>query len=459
MGSALAYYQLFASGNEPTPINEESRSARSHSFASHSCAFIGLTLILVAIIRFDSSTVFPGVAALMPTVGTCLLIFAGPQAWINRQILSNRTFVGVGLISYPLYLWHWPLLSGLSISTDNTPFLKACARGLAFVLAWLTYRFVELPIRHNLLTGVFRRRAVAFLVAALTCVAGVGIFTAVQAGFPERFPAEIRQLLNYREEEHISGWRSETCFLNSEQDGDSFSGCVDSAPKGAPLVVLWGDSHAADLYPGIRYLQANSRFRLAQFTATACPPIINLESPKRKACRNISDHVVRNIQELKPDTVILAAQYWFLTSNVARTNIAETISILKHAGVRRVLLVGPNPEWLPSEPRLVLTRTQTKMRNKIPERITDPLTEKAVNGDRELRVLAEASGAIYLSPLENLCDRSGCLTRVEVAGHVDLLSFDTNHLTTIGSESLANSLLNSYFEDYRRASHGDAPHQ
>jgi peptidoglycan/LPS O-acetylase OafA/YrhL len=459
IGSALAYYQLFASRNRSTHANGFLSAAKATSFANQACAIVGLTFILLAINRFDSSTVFPGVAALLPTAGTALLIYAGPQAWVNRQILSNRVLVGVGLISYPLYLWHWPLLSGLSISTNNTHFLKVCALGLAFLLAWLTYRFVERPIRHNLLTGVFQRRAGALLVAALTSVAGMGIFTAVQAGFPARFPTEIRQLLNYREEEHLAGWRSDTCFLNSEQDGDSFSGCVDVAPKGAPLVVLWGDSHAADLYPGIHYLQANSNFRLAQFSATACPPIVDFESPKRKACRNINDHVLRSIQELKPDTVIMVAQYWFLSSNVARRNIAETISLVKRAGVRRVLLVGPNPEWLPSEPRLVLTRTQRKVLNKIPDRLTDPLTEKALNGDRDLRVLAEASGAIYLSPLENLCDQSGCLTRVAVAGRVDLLSFDTNHLTTIGSESLASSLLNSYFEDYRRAAHGAASRQ
>ena len=91
--------------------------------------------------------------ALFPTVAAYLLIKAGPQAWLNRILLSNRALVRIGLISFPLYLWHWPLLTFAEIQQGKTPstgirLLMLC---LSILLAWLTYRFIEQPIRFGAL--------------------------------------------------------------------------------------------------------------------------------------------------------------------------------------------------------------------------------------------------------------------------------------------------------------------
>src|SRR5207253_1659053 len=108
---------------------------------SEAAAWTGLLLISAGILLCNRERSFPGWWALLPTGGTFLLIAAGDQAWFNRKVLSNRAFVWVGLISYPLYLWHWPLLAFARIHDGDTPSkeVRLAALLLSFVLAWLTY--------------------------------------------------------------------------------------------------------------------------------------------------------------------------------------------------------------------------------------------------------------------------------------------------------------------------------
>jgi peptidoglycan/LPS O-acetylase OafA/YrhL len=115
--------------------------------------FLGLALLVVSMFGIDQSDSFPGWWALLPTIGAALVIAAGEAAWSNRYILSCKPAVFVGLISYPLYLWHWPILSFLKIASvpwgfKISPLLKGAVIVLSFVLAYLTYCFIELPIRH-----------------------------------------------------------------------------------------------------------------------------------------------------------------------------------------------------------------------------------------------------------------------------------------------------------------------
>jgi peptidoglycan/LPS O-acetylase OafA/YrhL len=112
----------------------------------------GVALVLVAALAFDGSQEFPGWRAVVPVSGTALSIAAGSEAWLNRRLLSLRAPVFVGLISYPLYLWHWPALSLLPLldvawTQRQELLLKLAALALASLLAWLTYRFVERPVR------------------------------------------------------------------------------------------------------------------------------------------------------------------------------------------------------------------------------------------------------------------------------------------------------------------------
>src|SRR5262249_42683265 len=138
-------------------------------------AAIGMLLILAGI-SFTSEESFPGWWALLPVLGAFFIIGAGPQAWLNRAMLATPQLVFVGLISYPLYLWHWPILviARTAIRTEHgNEYLRTTAIiavALTFVLAWLTYQFIERPIRTRK-SGYAARRITAALAASLAVVA------------------------------------------------------------------------------------------------------------------------------------------------------------------------------------------------------------------------------------------------------------------------------------------------
>ena len=136
-------------------------------------SWFGLGLIVTATIIIKNSDPFPGALALLPTVGAALLICAGEAAWVNRHLLSNRLLVWVGLISYPLYLWHWPLLSFARIIESGTPSVEVRMVMVAagFILAWPTYKLIERPVR---------ARSKSSIVVWILCLA---VFSLGIAGF------------------------------------------------------------------------------------------------------------------------------------------------------------------------------------------------------------------------------------------------------------------------------------
>lgn len=114
-------------------------------------AFTGLALLAFGFVKISKDSNFPSFWALMPVSAAVLIISAGPRAWINRQILSNKLMVWFGLISYPLYLWHWPLLSFARILESGLPHrdTRIAAIVISIVLAWLTMKWIEKPFRSD----------------------------------------------------------------------------------------------------------------------------------------------------------------------------------------------------------------------------------------------------------------------------------------------------------------------
>ena len=170
-----------------------------------------------------------------------VLLIVSPSSVVSRFLLSNRPMVWIGLISYPLYLWHWPLLSYLGIIRHGVPTLIEIwiALIVAFILAWLTYRLVEMPLRRRPECGaatvfrIDRRRR------------GRDRNDRQPAGFGFRFPQEIRDIALFPPQSN-AGLRDQ-CFL--ESPGAQFnSNCIEPGDK--PLLLLWGDSSAAALLPG-----------------------------------------------------------------------------------------------------------------------------------------------------------------------------------------------------------------
>jgi hypothetical protein len=144
---------------------------------------MGAVLIAVSIIYLDKTTPFPGWWALLPTIGASLMIFSSPSSLLNRTILANRLLVWIGLISFPLYLWHWPLLSFARIIETQTPapFIRLFALLASVVLAALTYYFVEKPIRFG------RHIKTPILLGVMLVIGLLGYADYQNKGFVTRF--------------------------------------------------------------------------------------------------------------------------------------------------------------------------------------------------------------------------------------------------------------------------------
>jgi peptidoglycan/LPS O-acetylase OafA/YrhL len=211
---------------------------------------IGLALILWAVFWFDKDTPFPGFNALVPTVGTGLIIlFAMPSTLVGR-LLSNRQLVGVGLISYSAYLWHQPLLAFARYRSLTEPpigiLLGICA--LTFCLAYLSWRFVEIPLRRKdtySRRGIFVASATGAAIAVVIGIAGVS-----SRGFEEGFVASLddRQKVVWHSSTAAGAERNECHFRMGQLTEGSLEKFAACARRHGQAVVVLGDSHGINVY-------------------------------------------------------------------------------------------------------------------------------------------------------------------------------------------------------------------
>ena len=210
---------------------------------------LGAALIAIAAVVVTNDRHFPGWWALLPTLGAALTISAGPQAWLNRNILSCRVLVWLGLISYPLYLWHWPLLSFERIVEGETPsrMLRIATVLISVALAWLTYALLERPIRFG---GHGRIKALALGVGMLL-VGCLGYDGFVQGGLPSRAVVGINPSKQSAIDGYDEGHSVEGCGISREdQENKLFGACLRDSRQ-TPKYALLGDSKAASIWGGL----------------------------------------------------------------------------------------------------------------------------------------------------------------------------------------------------------------
>ena len=432
----------FLAASRPAAGATEHRSGARVQWLSS----LGILLLAVVMFKLDPERRFPGGWALVGTLGTCLLIAAGPHGWFNRHVLSSKPMVWIGLISYPLYLWHWPLLVYPHIERGGVPPVLHQAGWvlLAVLLAWLTYRLVETPIRF----GLWRtwRFTTVGLSAAVAMTGLTGFTVYKQDGQPERLqrlaanqpvqdssPEQIQKLLATLSSKGgrpaiIEGWRDGDCMLDFKLPASHYKPfCVE---KKRPLVFLWGDSHAGSLYPGFKALQDSGKvsFGLGERTAAICPPILGIEP--RPLCKSLNDDTIRVIRESKPDIVVLYA--WWHEGKVKgrykdTSGLEPTVAELKKAGVKRIVLLGAVPYWREDLPKLLLKlwKEQQRLPLRLGDEYLDPLVKSTT---AEMRRRAAAMGIEFISGMDYFCNPQGCLTRME-PGSAEPLSYDYGHLT------------------------------
>lgn len=235
---------------------QPSQESRLRRILGHLASCVGLCLIAAGVALISRNVPFPGWRALLPVCGTALIILAGPKAIANRFILSNRVLVFVGLISYPLYLWHWPLLSFGHIIESSQPaaWVRAVLVAASFGLAFATYRYIEIPIRYG-------RRAWLIPVVLTTVLLGVGAMgyrVYDLKGIPTRDKEILSTALkgntssdaffkHLRDHYYPCTPESIADVAKKELDGR----CFQSKTNRPVDIALIGDSHAEHLFLGL----------------------------------------------------------------------------------------------------------------------------------------------------------------------------------------------------------------
>jgi peptidoglycan/LPS O-acetylase OafA/YrhL len=396
---------------------------------------IGFTLLLVLPFVIRGGDGFPGWRAFFPVLASLLIILGGQAGAAGSKVLSHPRVVYLGLISYPLYLWHWVILVLWKLLEPN-PSRTARLIGIVIsvLLAHLTYRFVEKPIRNRSVSP----RLVAIL-GGLMAIVLVTSFSSYKWGFLVREISPLRAALT-KVPDIEKAYRSKICFLDSKtQTAASFAPeCMPALKAGTRSLLIWGDSLAAHLYPGIESVSEKYHLTVSQRTASSCPPGMAEDLAHNGNCDDINADTRRYIEATRPYTVVINGR-WENGDRPTAEHIQAIVAFLKKNGVNKIVLVGPAPRWFP-DLRVQLLE-QRFANNEIPTKMAmAPSDWILLRGrDKALADIARDAGISYLSPLNEFCTDGLCLIRVSDNLPDGLLVVDTDHFTRDASIKLFHS--------------------
>lgn len=415
-------------------------------------SLLGATLLVVGVVVITREGRFPGWWAVLPTLGSALIISAGAQAWFNR-VLSNRVLVWFGLISFPLYLWHWPLLSFARIveSENPSPEIRIGVVLASIVLAQLTYGFIEKPVRfgkHGKVKAIF----MVFLMLAIGLVGfncysrnGLSFRLKDRSEFVQHFDnsePNYHYLKNVLHVEDAYNWRCGFWDYESYFNGKEIAeprkaideSCYQRNKEFDRAVFIWGDSHAQQLYFGLKNNIPKNWQILQVASAGGCKPSVRKQYPVKNFCEVSNSVAMEKITEVKPDVVVVGQQS---KHNLASFN--EIAEFLHGAGVKRVIFTGPTPHWSRgSLPQLIANRLWINT----PERTFIGVSQNVLKYNAALSEAAKKQNLyVYADLIGALCNVDGCLLRTGPDKKNNITSYDYGHLTADGSDYVARHLL------------------
>jgi hypothetical protein len=404
---------------------------------------LGLSLIVASVVSITRVHEFPGWWALMPTVGAYLTILAGPSAWLNRAVLSNRVLVWFGLISYPLYLWHWPLLAFARNVSGNTPPLplRASIVAASIVLAWLTYRLIERPIRFG-----HRKPWIApALVTAMVAVGAVGVVNIAMEGFPGRLGEKAAYawyfyggspLIQAEYNNQISqnrcnfyDWSATipTLVPRSSIDPDCYTRHSNKS------VMIIGDSNASDLYYGLHeVLPKEISLLLIWSSGCQVSPVIERIIAIHH-CNMANYFEIQRIKADPPDVLLLSSNNSF---DIAY--IRQFATMVKGYGVKRVMVLGQRPHWKTLLYKVILSDYWPS----IPRYIPGHLDNEMMSFTKTFQSQLQPDEAFeFVDEMQPFCNAEGCLTYLGNNPREGLITSDTVHLRPFASVWLAQQQL------------------
>jgi peptidoglycan/LPS O-acetylase OafA/YrhL len=418
----------------------------------------GLAMIGYAAMTLARGAAFPGVAAILPCLGTALLIHAGAsQQNLTARLLSLKPVVFVGLISYSLYLWHWPVWVFASTWLFRPPSALESAGlvALTFTLSVLSWRYVEQPFR--------RRQAVPrkpLFAAAAVAMASVFVFSGASTetnGMPQRFRPDVAKIVS--QDVPVSGTRAH-CFGIAPAKVTAKSLCSLGATQTEKAsFVLWGDSHAEVIVPEVGDIAKKSGRRGLFAGSPSCAPLLGVDRYDAPQCRAFNDQVLSVILAHKEITTVILMARW--GKNAAGTaygdegngfvpigddlgrarkpadnaaifarGLYRTVFALRAAG-RQVLLIGPVPEIGWTVPQ-VLARLAQEHKDAAVAPPDSAFYQREANVLPLFRALAAENGVSAVFPHDFLCRDGRCAVRDEGIP----LYRDEHHLSPYGARKL-----------------------
>ena len=323
-------------------------------------AILALVALLGAVASMKEGIDFPGWKAAIPVVATALLLHVGASGGSRvSTALSWKPLVFVGLISYSLYLWHWPLMVLVKYRNGMEPLSPAASIGLlvaALLLAVASYYLIERPFRKTHVRdggGLSRNQVFAASGVAAVVLLAVGFAFVNRDGFPARVPDAVAELdrarspaIPYKSCDEALPGRMPACRIGATGNG-------------LPVALIWGDSHAIAWSPGMdTVLKAQHRAGVLALNS-ACGPLLGLHNPKDPGCREYNDGVAAWVRDNRPDRVYLIAHWreWSLTSGSSLVDMVSGLSgnervfgpafsrTIEHLQpyVKDIIVIGPTP--------------------------------------------------------------------------------------------------------------------
>ena len=429
----LALGALLAIGFIPAPGSE---------FGKNACGVIGI-LLLFAVICFGSSAAPLLLMTSLAGVGATLVI-ASSESGVSTvgRLLSWRPIVFVGLISYSLYLWHWPLIvfqrtEALLVPASSPIVGRLVLVAVSIGIAFLSWKFVEMPFRSKAKetpkATVFGVASTATASALALC--GLALFV---SGAPFRFPERVVSIGAWLAYDPSSAFRTGQCYLATSRQSFDVATCM-KVDAQRPNYLLVGDSHAAHLWYGFSSVMPEAN--ILQATASLCRPAVlpgsRYDTP---TCRNLMQSVFNDfLVNNKVDKVLLAASW----KDEDLPILSATLEILKSRRLD-VVVLGPIVEYDSALPRLLAD----EILHDDPS-IAGAMRKAGVRErDRAMRRLVTERGATYVSVYDSVCRNDSCDEFAE--GDIPL-QFDAGHLTAKGSVEVGRRLSASFARKLARA--------
>lgn len=421
-------------------------------------SLFGVLLIIISLFLVSKDSNFPGLWAVLPVFGAVCVINSGSNAVFNKFFLSNQFVVSIGLISYPLYLWHWPLLSFVKIiGAENSRLIRIATIVASFALAWLSYKFVESPLRF----GKKENFKTISLILLIVLIGGVGALTWHFNGLIFGNNSQLKKMMhplsttmqnpNYESSDlFFAIWQGSP--LLEQRDFLLFSG---KSAESARIAVI-GDSHANRLYLG---LEGKSQLSMLNVGRGTCPPFIDVDVVDKNGNSFLCQPLVNNyLSYVKGcaniDIVVLNAFYIQYNRDVMLSYGSEPISFEKALAKTVEFFSDSNKTIVivldvPEVPRSCYSGKATRnwpVWNG--EDDASCLVSRKVQDDLRKRVLNSLSHIKYNQYSVYVFDPASVLCKYESCGEIDEKNYlyykDGNHLNAMGVHLVGSGCLKNY---------------